>query len=149
MKLRVYLDTSIFSAYYDHRAPERRGQTVEFWARIAAFEVATSELTREELEKTPGHDRRTELLKLLEGLTLHPITAEIKKLARHYVEIGVFTPIMLNDAVHVAAAVLTRQDILLSWNFRHMVNRVRRAKVNEVNISLGLPTIEIIAPPEI
>jgi hypothetical protein len=56
---------------------------------------------------------------------------------------------MLSDAVHVAAAVLTRQDILLSWNFRHLVNRVRRAKVNEVNISLGLPTIEVIAPPEI
>ncbi len=56
---------------------------------------------------------------------------------------------MLNDAVHVAAAVFTRHDILLSWNFKHMVNRIRRAKVNEVNISLGLPIIEILAPPEI
>jgi len=149
VKLRIYLDTSIFSAYYDDRAPDRRGQTEEFWARIGAFEAAASELTREELEKTPDRDRRTKLLKLLEGLTLCPITKEIKDLAHHYIQVGVFTPIMLNDAIHVAAAVLTRQDILLSWNFKHMVNRVRRAKVNEVNISLGLPTIEIIAPPEI
>ena len=41
------------------------------------------------------------------------------------------------------------QDILLSWNFKHMVNRRRRIKINEVNVSLGLPNIEIIAPPEI
>jgi len=149
MKLRIYLDTSIFSAYYDNRASDRRLQTEEFWARIAAFEASTSELTREELERTPDPERRTKLLKLLEGLTLYPITTEIRGLARHYVQAGVFSPIMLNDAVHVAAAVLMRQDILLSWNFRHMVNRVRRAKVNEVNVSMGLPTIEIIAPPEI
>ena len=71
------------------------------------------------------------------------------KCAQNYVKSGVFAPVMLNDAVHIAAAVLTRQDILLSWNFKHMVNRTRRAKVNEVNISMGLPSIEIIAPPEI
>ena len=86
---------------------------------------------------------------MLESVTLHGITAEIREVAGHSVKAGVFTPIMLNDAVHVAAAVLTRQDILLSWNFKHLVNRVRRAKVNEVNVSLGVPTIEIIAPPEI
>ena len=149
MKLRIYLDTSIFSAYFDDRAPDRRVQTKEFWARIAAFEASTSELTREELEKTPDAARRTKLLKLLESLTLHPVTEEMKRLTQNYVKAVVFTPAMLNDAVHVAAAVLTRQDILLSWNFKHMVNRTRRAKVNEVNISLGLPSIEIIAPPEI
>ncbi len=149
MKLKIYLDTSIFSAYFDDRAPDRRAQTKEFWARIAAFEASTSELTREELEKTPDAARRTKLLKLLESLTLHPVTEEMKRLTQNYVKAGVFTPAMLNDAVHVAAAVLTRQDILLSWNFKHMVNRTRRAKVNEVNVSLGLPSIEIIAPPEI
>ena len=149
MKLRIYLDTSIFSAYFDDRAPDRRVQTKEFWARIAAFEASTSELTREELEKTPDAARRTKLLKLLESLTSHPVTEEMKRLTQNYVKAGVFTPAMLNDAVHVAAAGLTRQDILLSWNFKHMVNRTRRAKVNEINISLGLPSIEIIAPPEI
>jgi hypothetical protein len=37
----------------------------------------------------------------------------------------------------VAAAVLTQQDVLLSWNFEHLVNRHRRAQINEGNISLG------------
>ena len=51
--------------------------------------------------------------------------------------------------IRMAAAVLTRQDVLLSWNFKHLVNRRRRAQINDQNILLGLPTIEILAPPEI
>ena len=116
---------------------------------MTAYDASTSVLAREELEKTPNAGRRRQLLRLLEGLTVHRVSADMRTLAEDYVRAGVFTRIMLSDAVHVAAAVLTRQDILLSWNFRHLVNRVLRAKVNEVNISLGLPTIEVIAPPEI
>jgi predicted nucleic acid-binding protein len=149
LKLRIYLDTSIFSAYYDERSPERRAQTEDFWERVTAYDASTSVLAREELEKTPNAGRRRQLLRLLEGLTVHRVSADMRTLTEDYVRAGFFTRIMLSDAVHVAAAVLTRQDILLSWNFRHLVNRVRRAKVNEVNISLGLPTIEVIAPPEI
>lgn len=111
--------------------------------------ASTSELTQQEIGRTPDPAHRIKLLKLLEGLTIHPLTAEMRELARYYVDAGAFPPLMLNDALHVAAAVLTRQDVLLSWNFKHLVNRRRRAKVSEINISMGLPTIEIVAPPEI
>ena len=84
---------------HDDRAPDRQVQTEEFWARLAEFEAATSELAREELEQTPDPGRRTQLLKLLAGLTLHPITTERRELARHYVDAEVFTLIMLNDAL--------------------------------------------------
>jgi hypothetical protein len=39
--------------------------------------------------------------------------------------------------------------ILVSWNFRHLVNRRRRALINEVNALMGHPGIEILAPPEV
>jgi hypothetical protein len=64
-------------------------------------------------------------------------------------ERGVFSPATLDDALHVALAVVSRRDVLVSWNFRHLVNRRRRALINEVNIQLGFPTIEIVAPPEL
>jgi predicted nucleic acid-binding protein len=149
MKLRVYLDTSVFSALYDDRVTGRRGETEEFWERRNQFEIATSELAREELEQTPDPARRTVLRQLLDGVTVHAISAEMRKLAANYLESGAFTAVTYNDALHVAAAVLTQQDILLSWNFKHLVNRRRRAQINQGNISLGLPTIEIVAPPEI
>ena len=149
MKLQVYLDTSVFSALYDDRVTERRHETEEFWGRRAQFEIATSELAREELEQTPDPARRRELRQLLDEVTVHAISTEMRNLAANYVQAGTFTAAMYNDALHVAAAVLTRQDVLLSWNFKHLVNRRRRAQINEENILLGLPTIEILAPPEI
>jgi hypothetical protein len=91
-------------------------------------------------KKTQSADRRKRLLQLLDDLTLHRITAEMRQLSEQYVQAGVFTAVMMNDALHVAAAVLTRQDILVSWNFKHLVNRVRRVKVNQVNVSHGLPS---------
>lgn len=86
---------------------------------------------------------------LVDSITVHPVTDMMRSLAKSYIDSGVFTEVMYNDAVHVAAAVLTRQDVVLSWNFRHLVNRRRRAQINEVNISLGLATIDIVAPPEV
>lgn len=73
----------------------------------------------------------------------------MKDLAQNYLDTGILTPTMRNDALHVAAAVLNRQDVLLSWNFKHLVNRRRRAIINQLNISQGLPMIEIVAPPEV
>jgi len=149
VRLRVYLDTSVFSACCDERVPDRQAGTREFWERFGEFEVTTSELAVEELRQADDEALRARFQGLLANVTVHPMTKEIRDLARCYVAAGAFSPAMFNDALHVAAAVLTRQDILLSWNFKHLVNRRRRAQVNDVNVSQGLPTIEIIAPPEI
>jgi predicted nucleic acid-binding protein len=149
MKLRIYLDTSVFSAYDDERAPERLAETKEFWSRLDGYDVSTSDLAVAELRQTAGSEKRARLEALLSGVTVHSVTDEMRALARRYVDGGVFSESMYNDALHVAAAVLTGQDILLSWNFRHLVNRRRRAQVNEINTLSGLPTVEIVAPPEL
>lgn len=133
----------------DERAPERQAETKEFWKRIHLYELSTSELARDELARTPDPIHRERLLKLLERFTLLRIDSEMRDLARHYIDGGIFLATMADDALHVAASVLSRQDILLSWNFKHLVNRRRRALVNQLNTARGLPTIEIVAPPEI
>jgi predicted nucleic acid-binding protein len=51
MRLRLYLDTSVISAHVDERLPERRRATLEFWERLAGYEVSISELP-------PRGDRR-------------------------------------------------------------------------------------------
>jgi len=55
----------------------------------------------------------------------------------------------LADALHLAAAVLGGADILVSWNFQHLVRRSTRLLVNYVNASRGLPSLEILASPEV
>lgn len=149
MKLRLYLDTSVISACVDDRMPERRRATVEFWNRLPEFDVSVSELTVTEVRATRGVEPQRRMDELIEPFEVLPVGDEARALAREYVRRGVFSPSTLDDALHVAVAVVTRRDLLVSWNFRHLVNRRRRALVNEVSISLGYPTIEIIAPPEL
>jgi hypothetical protein len=109
MNLRVYLDTSVFSAYFDARVRDRQGQTEAFWARRHEFELATSELAREELLQARDTAQRQRLVGLLKGFTVHPVSKDMERLGQRYIDAGVFTSVMRNDAVHVAAAVLTRQ----------------------------------------
>lgn len=149
MRLRVYLDTSVFSATYDSRLSDRKLLTEDFWNKLDDYEASTSETAREEIELTEDAALRARLRRLLERVTVHETTTEMWKLASRYVSRGIFSVRMYNDSLHVAAAVLTRQDVLLSWNFKHLVNRRRRSKVNQLNTELGLPLIEILAPPEL
>lgn len=149
MKLRIYIDTSVISAYCDERAPERMAETREFWARLQEFEAYTSDLVREEIERTPDNERRSLMLGLLADTSLLSITEDARELAAGYVQRGLFGPAIYSDALHVAVAVLSRVDILISWNFKHLANRRMRAQVNEVNTLLGLPMIEILVPSEL
>lgn len=149
MKPRVYLDTSVLSLYYDERSPERQEETRKFWSRRSEFDLCTSTEAERELARTPDPELRAGLLALLSDLTIHPVTEEMKQIASEYIRAAVFTPAMDADAIHVAVALVMRQDVLLSWNYRHLVNRQRRLWIATVNLSMGLPTPDIIAPPEL
>jgi len=149
VKPRLYLDTSVISAHVDHRLPERRRATLEFWERLMGYEVSISELTLVEARATADAVLREQLVALVTDFRVLPVEQAARDLAQEYVRRGVFSPAMAIDSLHVAIAVVTRQDILVSWNFRHLVNRRRRALVNEVNILTRYPAIEILAPPEV
>ncbi len=149
MKLRVYLDTSVFSALLDERTAARQADTARFFARLGEFEAETSSLARDQLMATPDPGRRADLLKQLEGVRVVPVASEAKALAERYVEAGVFPHGALDDAIHAAVAVLGRYNVLVSWNFKHLVNRRKRAALSNANVSWGLPDIEVVAPPEL
>jgi hypothetical protein len=49
----------------------------------------------------------------------------------------------------MAIATVERVDILVSWNFKHIVNINRIHLLNSVNLKLGFPILEIRSPREI
>lgn len=75
--------------------------------------------------------------------------AEARELADAYVAAGVLTPGMLADAQHIAMDSVARVDVLVSWNFKHVVNLFRIRAFNSVNLRLGYPLLEIRAPREV
>ncbi|MSU59092.1 MAG: hypothetical protein EXS35_13160 [Pedosphaera sp.] len=81
MKLKVYTDTSVFSAYFDDRAADRKSLTREFWQTLAAYECSTSELGVEELRQTADLQLRAQMETLLAGFQIIPVTDEMRTLA--------------------------------------------------------------------
>ena len=146
---RVYLDTSVVSAYFDSRDPTRQELTQRSWAELSRFQPVISDLVRQEIQATTNDNRRREMLVLIEPLHSLPVGPDTATLVDAYMTAGAFTRAMQADATHVATAVTAGVPILLSWNFRHLVNRSRRIRVNLVNSQQGYGQIEIIAPPEL
>jgi hypothetical protein len=56
---------------------------------------------------------------------------------------------MRADALHIALATVARVDVLVSWNFKHIVNLARIHAYNAVNLKRGYPLLEIRTPREI
>ena len=148
-KLRVYLDTSVVSACVDTRDPVRQELTRQLWAQMPAYHAHICPVVIREIHGTSDAARRDGMLRLIRALTVLEWEAEMEELARYYIAGGAFGAAMIEDARHVAACVVAGIPVLLSWNFRHMVNRTRRIRVNLVNSQRGYGQVEIIAPPEL
>ena len=53
------------------------------------------------------------------------------------------------DATHVAAATVAGANLIVSWNFKHIVNYSRILGFNGVNASLGYRLMTILSPLEV
>jgi len=71
---------------------------------------------------------------------------ESEALADEYITQAVVSRKMLADAQHIADATVGRVDVLVSWNFHHIVNLDRIHGFNAVNLRLGYPMLEIRSP---
>lgn len=152
--MRLYLDTSIFSAYFDARTPERMQSTREFWPILKRHERLCSDLTQTELNQATA-EWSEQLKALTREFRMIAIDDPMRELATAYAQAGVVPARYVEDALHtesafgIAAAVYGEADVLVSWNFKHLVKRNTRLLVNSINAQRGLRSIEILAPPEL
>ena len=70
-------------------------------------------------------------------------------LADRYIEEKVVGATSRADCQHIAIATLNRVDVLVSWNFKHIVNLKRIKGYNSVNLRNNYPMLEIRSPLEI
>lgn len=145
---RIYLDTSIPSALFDERTPERKRMTETFWELLPYHDVFISTLVQEEINSASG-SLREKLKEKIRDFTVLEITTDADELAQDYIEQSIFSERYSNDALHVAIAVIHRIEYLISWNFTHLVKVKTRQSVNLLNSLKRYPQIEIIAPPEL
>ena len=89
MKTNIYLDTTIISALFDKRTPERMSQTQQCWEHIDDYNVFISELVLDEI-KGASQPLQDEMLKCVSTFSLLHITYDVQYLAKKYIESNIF-----------------------------------------------------------
>ena len=77
------------------------------------------------------------------------LSTEVEELRDAYLVESIVTPKYSNDALHVAHATIARADVIVSWNFKHLVNPFRIRGFNSVNMKQGYGSIIIMTPSDI
>lgn len=147
-KYRIYVDTSVFGGAEDD---EFRFASRKFFERVHAghFLALISDLVLDELAGAPQAVRDI-LAKLpASAVQIVEISDEAKALAQAYVIAGALGKASMADATHVAVATVVGADLIVSWNFKHIVNFDRIKKFNGVNSLQGYFAIDIRSPLEV
>jgi predicted nucleic acid-binding protein len=147
-KLRIYLDTSVFGGCFDKGFAENSRKLFD---EISAggHIVVISETTVAELGDAPAAVQQ--VLKDIPPEQLHRVelTGELLALRDAYIRAGVVGQQSLDDATHVAAATIADADMIVSWNFRHIVHFEKIRGYNGVNQLRGYRPLGIFSPQEV
>ncbi|GHT52626.1 hypothetical protein AGMMS49982_13350 [Bacteroidia bacterium] len=145
MKQRVYIDTSVVGGYFD---AEFANDTVPFFESVKRGEmvIIVSDLLEKELVKAPAHVRV--LLDTIPSDYVEHVfaTVESDDLAREYIKANVVGQTSFDDCRHIAIATLCKADVLVSWNFKHIVNFDKIKGYNGINLLFRYSTIDIRSP---
>ncbi len=145
---RFYFDTSVFGGVFDKEFEEA---TLQLFERVKTGNLICvySDLSESQLVDAPEKVR--EYFKSLpkEKLERIIVNDEILSLATKYIQEKVVGQTSLGDCIHIASATINKADILVSWNFKHIVNVYRIRGYNSINIRSNYQSLEIRSPKEI
>jgi len=148
MRLRIYIDTSVIGGCLDKEFQNASMELIDKFKRGEMI-VVISELTTLELKDAPQEVQN--ILKEIPERNIEyvELTEEAVNLAGKYITEGVIGRGKLVDAEHIAIATINRVDVLVSWNFRHIVNLQKIRGYNSVNLKYGYSLLEIRSPLEV
>jgi hypothetical protein len=147
-KLWVYIDTSVVGGCSDKEFKEDYIKLFKEFKDGKKIAVVSDVLLLE-LEGAPREVKR-----ILDGVPPENIEyvsldEESISLANAYLKEGVVSENSLSDARHIAIATVNKVDVLVSWNFKHIVNINRIHLLNSVNLKSGYSVLEIRSPKEV
>lgn len=146
--MRVYIDTSVVGGLYDIEFAEA---TAEFFGKVEKGQIVlvVSELLQAELLRAPERVRSHLDRYSKKQIEVVELTEEAKILADRYVAEKVVGATSKADCQHIAIATINKVDVLVSWNFKHIVNLKRIRGYNSVNLKNNYTMLEIRTPKEI
>jgi predicted nucleic acid-binding protein len=142
-----YVDSSVFGGVFDDEF-EVDSRAFVRQAEQGRFTILTSVLVAGEIASAPALVR--ELYdKLIPKARILEISEPALSLQSAYLAEGIVSEKWADDALHVAIAAVAGADLIVSWNFRHIVHLDKISCYNEVNITKGYRPLAIHSPSEV
>ena len=151
-KQTMYLETSVISAYFDFwkRNPAQKRETRLLWNVMPQhFDVYISDIVMIEIDNTKHVEWKHQLQQLVRSIEKLTVTDEVQVLSQQYTSSNVIPQLKVNDALHLATAVVNNMDYLATWNFEHLSRPHQKRKILEFNQAHELNTPIIIEPSEL
>jgi len=148
-KVKIYLDTSVISHLQAPDTPERMTDTLRLWEDLKAgiYEVVISDVTIDEINDC-SEPKRSFMLDELKKIPITVIEAEkkVEELSQEFIRLGILKEKSIDDCMHIATALLAKCDVIVSWNFKHIVNDKTIEGVKIISQIKGFDGIKIYCP---
>jgi len=144
--LTIYIENSVIGGYFDDEFKEHTCKLFEKFKDGTYEPVISSHVIAELEDGAPDYVK--ENLKTI-NYKEYPVDDEMLKLAEKYMEQKIVSENYYSDALHIAVATVIGVDVLVSWNFKHIVNLDKIKAFNFVNLSRGYKILEIRTPREV
>src|SRR6185436_2779849 len=147
-KPRIYIDTSVIGGCFDDEFSKWSNSLMGDFA-TGIYIPIVSDVLAAEIQDAPEVVRQ-EYDRLVRGEhEFVLVTEEVVELADGYQRRGILTPKFYDDGLHIAFASMAEADLLVSWNFRHIVHFDKIRLFNSVNLELGYKPLQIYSPREV
>jgi predicted nucleic acid-binding protein len=148
-KLRLYLETSVVSHLDQQDAPALMAETHKLWNMIKAgmYDAAISNVVVDEINRCKEGKRNT-LFRHLAGINYSFVNVDARgiEIASRFVDLGILRQKSFGDCLHIAAAIMSGCDAIVSWNFKHIVNHKTMMGVKAVTALEGYDDLLIYTP---
>ena len=148
-KPKIYLDTSVISHLEAPDRPDWMADTRKLWEdiQVGKFNAYISPVDILEIDNCP-EPKRSALVKWLQEIsyTMLEQTDEVTDLAEQYQKAGILPKKSIRDRLHIAYACVYNCDMIVSWNFEHMVNYRTISGVKGANALAGYKEMPIYSP---
>ena len=147
-KLRVYIDTSVIGGCFDEDFLTWSNGLMKD-VKLGHFKAVVSEITSREIEDAPEQVKIKYKDLIDYGSEILIVEEESLNLLAQYQKRKILPEKFSNDMLHIALATIAEVDILVSWNFKHIVHFDKIRQFNIVNRELGYKTLAIHSPMEV
>ena len=154
IKPKLYVETTVVSYLMarpsnDASLAYRQKITQQLWEECANnYEFVVSDIVISEILRgdAVAAQRRFDAVA---NLTILDLSPDVDKLTQDLTDAGAVPHRARSDAQHIAFAAVNSIDYLVSWNYKHIVNEIKRQLINEVCHAAGFQPPTICTPIEI